>query len=862
MKATTLANKTNINIALKYIVLIIPVLWGFFWVTQYGVNVFYWDDWEYMRNIDRFMTVDFLWAPHNEHRMLFPNLVTYFIGSSFSWSSMALMYTSQFFLFILYAVVVAVILNGTKLKEISWPQAALCLVCGICIHNLCQYENLLWGYQIAWYMIISLGTLSYYCYKHFLSSKKNIYLVFSMIFAVIVSFCSMHGFSVWVGYLCFIAASVIFKEKMPKRVYPVVLLTFAVTVIIYFYDKPSDTDVMMMLTNYPEQIIIYFLRLLSAAFFTSTEIDQLAALVGLIFFIAICASVIREMFGRSFIANAHIYGPLIMGVSVLLLISVGRWGAYTIPSRYTTNSSFMTAFFIIVCVKFVHVHMLHYNKLQSSLKDEKITAGKYISTVIDNNLPILNGVLSVCTVVAVCVSCFCNISNVKKWRDDRLETAYALANYSLISDIEIFRTHVYPFVGADDDKYSEDTFRNIFKMMEDNKWNVFKDDNSVICCNETVLPDATEQMLNAPVLDINSLSIDEKSIQLNLSLNGIERNILKNSAFYVILNDKTYNALYLHDTLRFIKSRDMLNEGVNSIEICIYNKKDLYKLKPLYFYNSAEGYFEVTGGQYDKTVLSGASPAVQPVSANIYNINSASDLKEYDIYNGEGVTLAGRAETNVSDSTECYIKIADTYFKAQWLYDDVTDEGCAFECTLVAENVSTGKKGLSVIIYDRDSALYSEVSTGITLNIHEKKNYVDIPEGIYIISRTENAALLVQNFSNCQLGLEQFESARYHRIELYSPGKYKIINTFTNEALDVQDASVYPGANVQYYEFLNTENQLWRFIEADDGVYYIESALGNCISADDNGNIITMSYDENSASQRWKIEQPLIEQNP
>lgn len=60
-------------------------------------------------------------------------------------------------------------------------------------------------------------------------------------------------------------------------------------------------------------------------------------------------------------------------------------------------------------------------------------------------------------------------------------------------------------------------------------------------------------------------------------------------------------------------------------------------------------------------------------------------------------------------------------------------------------------------------------------------------------------------------------------------GFYKIINVNSGKALDVSGASTANGANVQQYQWNGTDAQLWKFVDAGNGTYYIRSKLGKTL---------------------------------
>ena len=62
-----------------------------------------------------------------------------------------------------------------------------------------------------------------------------------------------------------------------------------------------------------------------------------------------------------------------------------------------------------------------------------------------------------------------------------------------------------------------------------------------------------------------------------------------------------------------------------------------------------------------------------------------------------------------------------------------------------------------------------------------------------------------------------------------SDGYYKIESKLSGKVLDVANGSRTAGANVWQYSWNGSDAQLWRFVDAGDGKYYIQSKLGTVL---------------------------------
>ena len=126
---------------------------------------------------------------------------------------------------------------------------------------------------------------------------------------------------------------------------------------------------------------------------------------------------------------------------------------------------------------------------------------------------------------------------------------------------------------------------------------------------------------------------------------------------------------------------------------------------------------------------------------------------------------------------------------------------------------------------------------------------------------TENGANV--QLWDCVNGNAQMFAFQYVRTENNVP-YWVIKNNYSGKVLDVSGTSA--GANVQQYAYHGGDNQLWTLKMAGNGYFYICSKLGNCTSLDssslvldlwgystDNGTNITISGYHGGDNQQWYL---------
>ena len=129
-------------------------------------------------------------------------------------------------------------------------------------------------------------------------------------------------------------------------------------------------------------------------------------------------------------------------------------------------------------------------------------------------------------------------------------------------------------------------------------------------------------------------------------------------------------------------------------------------------------------------------------------------------------------------------------------------------------------------------------------------------------------AASIDNGANVQIwdcinGNAQMFAFEYVKTENGVP-YWTIRNNYSGKVLDVDGTAA--GANVQQYAYHGGDNQLWTLKMAGDGYFYICSKLGNCTSLDssslvldlwgystDNGTNITISGYHGSENQQWYL---------
>ena len=143
-------------------------------------------------------------------------------------------------------------------------------------------------------------------------------------------------------------------------------------------------------------------------------------------------------------------------------------------------------------------------------------------------------------------------------------------------------------------------------------------------------------------------------------------------------------------------------------------------------------------------------------------------------------------------------------------------------------------------------------------------NYRPIKEGEYVFKsglNTMRAMEVSSNYTedgaNIQLGNLNYGDLQKYTVKYADDGYYRIYSTKSGKSLDVKGNSSAPETNLQQMSENQNDGQLWKFIEAGNGNYYIRSKLGTAIDvtgAKANAGVNIQLYNMNGTSaQKWKI---------
>jgi hypothetical protein len=328
-----------------FLVLLIPAAVYLWFVHSFAVNAIYYDQWDNVALLTRSplgysytghpTLLVRLWHQHNENRLLFPNLVVLALGS---WTHLNVVVEE--FLSAVLAILSALLVVVRHRRDLSMTPwvAYLPLMC--LMLTLGQYGDTLFGFQLAWYMVL-LAFIVSIC---LLDSTRAGWILFScaVAAAVIGSYSSLQGLFIWPAGLV-----VLLARHRPRSFLTTWIGAAACTTVIYFYNfdySASSSSGGGYLLSHPWSVLQSFLAAvgnLSGSVVSpgprasASGIEVLGLLILVLAALALVIHVKTPAPMRSPIGPALICFGMLMALSIALGRShLGIAGA--VQSRYAT----------------------------------------------------------------------------------------------------------------------------------------------------------------------------------------------------------------------------------------------------------------------------------------------------------------------------------------------------------------------------------------------------------------------------------------------------------------------------------------------------------------------------------------------
>jgi hypothetical protein len=324
-------------------------------ILKYSINVPIQDQWQISTIFEKFnqRTLSFndLIAQHNESRKFFPRLIFLTLAFITKWNIRYEMLVT-FLLACIVSINIYLLnrltIGGSRIKGLT-----IALISNIFIFSAVQYENWLWGIQIVVFTPIVCITI---CILIAYSRLNNIaQILICMVLSTISTFSYANGLLAWVIVLP-VLALVKLKSWSEFRkniiLYLFWIIGFIANITFYFHDyqKPLSNPNPFESTQYPYQVLQYFLAFLGGSLGVGSSIQPLnnSIILGaivILLFISLCSYVLWHI--KDYKLQHQTIGWIMLGTYAVisaLVTSFGRVGfgiEQALSSRYTTFSTYI-----------------------------------------------------------------------------------------------------------------------------------------------------------------------------------------------------------------------------------------------------------------------------------------------------------------------------------------------------------------------------------------------------------------------------------------------------------------------------------------------------------------------------------------
>lgn len=385
-KKCTTPGSNKKRIIILSIISILPALVLFFIITKYWVNIPFWDQWDFSTIFDKYysqsLTFSDFMAQHNESRKFFPRLIVLGVGLLTGWNVRVEMCIVMIFACLISYNLFTLLKRIENLNILN--RLTLLLMINLFLFSPVQWENWLWGIQMAMYIPTLMLTTGLVINTSNNSIRTKV--ICSTILSVVSTFSYANGMLVW---FLLLPVNALFKKehykdkkKIKSDLFYIFLyvLVALFTIGFYFtnYQKPTHHPSFLVAFSKPVEAIAFFLLWNGTPFRPSGSPYAfiLTFFVGGLIFSIFLLSIIYCIYKtcKSSSKLSLFYPWFILGsYSIIngIITTFGRLGLGVgggAMSKYTTFSIFLPISIVVL------VYLIY----RFYIRDKKIIAKKFI----------------------------------------------------------------------------------------------------------------------------------------------------------------------------------------------------------------------------------------------------------------------------------------------------------------------------------------------------------------------------------------------------------------------------------------------------------------------------------------------------
>ncbi len=355
-------NELNMRKIHFYILALIPPFFILYLVNRYTINVPVWDQWEFVPLLKKALvhelTLSDIWAQDSEHRIFFPRLIMLPTALLTNWN-------------ILYEISINIALAGATFFYIvsllrrsfdgtiyKW----LLLLSSLLIFSTVQWENWMWGWQIAIFLSVLGCVVAVWAVSRWPEQWRGV--IIAMAFSIISSFSFNSGLLTWI-----VVAVMLMMQKEGKVKHLISWIAasiIAVFLYYYGYDKSAIQSPLLLPVEHPYEYMRFVLLYLGSPLGWGRE--NISIFIGLVLLVTTCVGTIhiRKRYKEEY---DRLLPWLALGLYAFLcaiVTGIGRlgFGAHqALASRYTTFSTLFVLCSIVVTASWIKCSLKNYQCL-------------------------------------------------------------------------------------------------------------------------------------------------------------------------------------------------------------------------------------------------------------------------------------------------------------------------------------------------------------------------------------------------------------------------------------------------------------------------------------------------------------------
>ncbi len=282
--------------------LAVPVAAYFWFIHQYGVNTIWFDQWEDVSLISHSyshsLTFGTLWAQHNENRIFFPNLIVLLLARTTGFNIVLEQYLSG--LMLVVATGLLILTHHRRSPSTPWFYYSPVVIVML---TFAQAENTLWGFQMAWYLVIFALALALFLLDR--PNLNQLALTGAISAAILGSFSSLQGLLIWpVGLV------LLYLRGRSKGSVFIWIVSAAATATVYFYNFAFHTTNAKVVPSYQDYSFSFH--------------HPVAALKFLFFLIGDIVSLQTSTVSGPANGAVVVFGIVIVAIGIWVVVSYGR----------------------------------------------------------------------------------------------------------------------------------------------------------------------------------------------------------------------------------------------------------------------------------------------------------------------------------------------------------------------------------------------------------------------------------------------------------------------------------------------------------------------------------------------------------